>query len=717
MSDQGTEIAVSGGQTFIQFSASEKGALVSVRHGEGGDNLVSGTRDLWIAELAGGELRSGKADRFGWERTGTSVDMRWVFDTPSLRVQVTLSPQGDTGAIAASWAARCDSAGGLCVKEVHFPRFRAGDALEKIIRPACSYWPEIPVEQYMKTDVDKAEMAAGLIHDAVCGTDEYYGGLYPGAWGAVPFFASWGKECQGLYIGAHDADAFTKTLVWDHREVSFTFHVPDPDMARSEATIPYPVVIATFRGDWQDGADFYRDWARKSAPWCHRGALAESAPDWARQSVAWFYSMSDFPLPWEELLPRLRELFGIEGPIGVHALAPNVQDHSNMPLGEPDEWLRDYKRRQHRIAREHGYFVFEYRNAHKYTKEFPGYESARPHAFRWHGRLHEEGPYKGGPGFRSGYVPAGTPGSERKGVGEDAYGLMIEQEEYPLVEMCIGTDYWQKKLLDAVAPGASYGLIGNYLDQIGHNRNMSRCDAVGHGHPVRGGNWYVRGHEEVLRQIIRHYRLMGVERPILSHESFCEPLLGMLNTALLDGDLRLLSYLYHPYVFLESHEPYSGMKDLEMLRLALARDFHTGRIPTLDIPCSLPGVDIIAVLRDKRAGTDHEAIRVIRQWLKVRAAWLTYLNLGTMLHGPVPAEGSGEVITSAWESPSGEVALFASNATGSTQKVILDLDADPKTTWRAWLNDWQNALEADGRFEWNLGPDETVIIETCGGRA
>ena len=531
--------------------------------------------------------------------------------------------------------------------------------------------------------------------------------------GCRTVFRGVGEGGEGLYIGAHDEEGYTKTLLWDHREVGFTFHALDPDIARNEIRIPYPVVLATFRGDWQDGADFYRKWARKSAPWCNRGALAESGPDWARESVAWFYSMSDFPLPFEELLPRLREVFGIEGPIGVHALAPGVQDHSNMPTGELEAWLHKMKLRQSNIAREHGFFLFQYRNAHKYTKGFPGYESARPHAFRWQGRLHEEGPYEGGPGFRNGYVPAGTPGSQRKGVGEDAYGQMIEREKYPLVEMCIGTDYWRKKLLDAVAPCTSYGLIGNYLDQIGHNRNMSRCDAVGHGHPVRGGNWYVREHEEVLRQIIRHYRLMGVERPLLSHESFCEPLVGLLNTALMDGDLGLISYLYHPYVFLESHEPYDGMKDMETLRRALARDFHTGRIPTLDIPCSLPGVDIVAVLCDEADKAEHEALATIRQWLKVRAAWLAYLNLGTMLHAPVPAEGSGEVVTSAWENPRGEVALFASNATGSSQKVVLDLDAYPKTTWRAWINGRQDGGGATGRFEWELGPDETVVVETC----
>jgi len=113
-----------------------------------------------------------------------------------------------------------------------------------------------------------------------------------------------------------------------------------------------------------------------------------------------------------------------------------------------------------------------------------------------------------------------------------------------------------------------------------------------------------------------------------------------------------------------------------------------------------------------------EAIRMIRHWLKVRSAWLPYLNLGTMRHAPVPAEeGSGEVVTSAWESPEGSLALFASNATGTQQKVILDLPADSDKPWRAWRNDRAEEIKAPARIERELDPDETVVIERCGARA
>jgi hypothetical protein len=279
----------------------------------------------------------------------------------------------------------------------------------------------------------------------------------------------------------------------------------------------------------------------------------------------------------------------------------------------------------------------------------------------------------------------------------------------------MGTEFWRRRVLDIIMPCPGYGLIGNYLDQVGYNANASRCDAIGHGHPLRGGDWYVRGHEEVLRQIIRHYRLMGVARPLLSHEFFSEPLVGLVNAALLDWDIRLYSYLYHPYIFFESHNPYDGVKDLASLREWLSHDFHSGRMPSFDVPCELPGVDVRAVLRDKRDPADQPALRMIRHWMRVRSAWLNYLNLGTMLHSPHPASGSGQIVASAWRDPDGSTALFFSNPTDKPQKLIFDPARHaPGQVWRAWLENRRplDLPSRPGPLERELAPDETVILES-----
>jgi len=686
------QITVSDGETFLRFSSADKGALVSIANGHRGPNLLAAEADLWVLQLDGGAVRSSQADSFRSQQSKRGTVLSWRFDALKLNVRVLLTPLPDARGVSASWSAQSTDPDGLLVQDILFPKLQAGQDMTTVTCPSVG-------------------------RDAFPGADGRYGGLYPGTAAAVQFFAAWGPASDGLYIGAHDGQGYTKTLLWDKRTVTFTFHQPDPQEARKEIEVPYPVVLAAFQGDWQEGADYYRNWAHNQAPWCQRGTLAEAGPEWARESTAWFYYIVNVPLPLAELAPRLREVFGIKGPIGVHQFPPRVQDHSNMPTGKPEDWLLQLKLRQIPLLREHGYYVFEYRNAHKYTKGFPGYDQAVPYASRWNGNLHEEGPYGGGPNFRARWVPAGTPDSVTKGTGEDAYGELAMSQKYPLVDMCMGTSYWRGKLVEAVAPCPAYGLIGNYLDQIGCNPNVSRCDAPNHDHPLRGGNWYVRGHEEALRRIIQCYQEAGVEHPLLSHEYFCEPLVGLLNTALLDWDMRLLSYVYHPYMIFESHNIYGRWKpDLATLREEVAHDFHSGRMPGLSAPCTLPGVDLNAVLRDKDNPADEPALRMMRQWFTVRSAWLEYLNLGTMLHTPKLSPQSGEIMTSAWQNPNGDVALFFSNATDKPQKLVFDMTTYPgEHSWRAWTNDRQDAgetpLAEHPLLQRDLAPDETLILE------
>jgi len=718
MCPQDERISISDGRTLLAFSAELKGALASVACGASGRNLAEPTADLWEMRLRGGVLQPSQADSFSSRAQGDDVILEWAFIDPPWRVQVRLVPREEGAGVQMWWSAKSETPSPLCVDDIVFPKVRAGDVLQHVTRPAATPYPQLPGGEYPKRrEEDEPETPPTPDPRAIREAAGRYGGLYPGLFAAVQFFAAYGDGPDGLYVGAHDGAGFTKTLLWDHREISFTFHQGDPDVPRDAFEVPYPAVLATFQGDWRDGADIYRRWAYASAPWCQRGALADTGPEWARRSVAWFYSIADLPVPAAEAAPRLRKAFALEGPVGVHQLAPGHADHSNFPHGELEDWLYRLKVRQHRALREHDFHVFEYRNGHKYTKDFPGYETARQHACRWRGRLHEEGPYGGGPDFHSRTVPAGTPGSDTKGAGEDEYGAMTASRKYPLVEMCMGAAYWRQKLLDSIAPCPSYGLIGNYIDQIGWNPGASRCDAVNHEHPLRGGNWYVQTHEQVFADVVRHYQLMGVDYPLLSHEFLFEPLIGLLNASLVDWDMRLLSYLYHPYIFFESHNIYGwNDPDLDTLRENLAHDFHSGRMPALDAPGRLPGVDMPAILRGREDLADAPALRMMRQWFTTRAAWLDYLNLGTMLHPPQLPPECGDIMASAWESPSGDTALFFSNATADTQPLVFDSQTYPlPAPYQASLNNRQKPPASTSphqdKLTLDLAPDDTLILE------
>ena len=663
----------------------------SLRSAADGRNLIIPVADLWTIEQSDGTLiRSSAADEFTVQPESGKTRFVWRFAASNLRVEVTLEPGGSEGReVLARWSARCDKPGGIQATEIHFPILQAADSLQQVTSPGA--------------------------FRALCNAESKVGGLYPGHSSAtIQCLVAWGGGPDGLYIAAHDPDGYTKKILWKNRSIKLTYYQPDPQKAQQEFRIPYPIAIVTFRGDWQDGLDLYRRWTRAEAPWCQRGKLTDYAPKWAKNSTVWIYCATDPPLPVEELFPRMRQVFGIDGAIGVHTLGAEIQDHSNMPEGDPPAWMHALKQRQTAVLKKQDVHVLEYRNCHKHTLNYLGFDKALPHAVTWRGGTHVEGPYGGGTDFRCRCVPFGTPGSRTRGTGADRYGELIESRGYLLVEMCMGTQFWREQILREVRPIPECGLAGVYLDQLGFNPYASRCDNPQHGHPLRGGNWYVKSHEKMLEEIRSYFRSQGLERPLISHEFLSEPMIGLLNAALLDWDVRVLSYVYHPYVLSESHEPYDGFRDLQTLRLRMAQDFHAGRLPALNLPLALPGVkDVTAVLCDKNDPADQPAFGVIRRWLGVRAKWLNYLNLGDMQHDPKLLPGSGEVMTSAWRCPEGRLALFFSNITGQPQKVRIDLKAYGAQQWTVSLNkDAPKAVSAaEAGFEHTLGTDDTLVLE------
>jgi hypothetical protein len=103
----------------------------------------------------------------------------------------------------------------------------------------------------------------------------------------------------GLYVGSHDAASRLKMmpvycsgLPGDTRVAGLrAVHVPDTfgDASTNDFTLPYPVVIASFRGGWWDAAQIYRDWTLTNATWTSRGNLSQRTeiPKWVLDAPMW----------------------------------------------------------------------------------------------------------------------------------------------------------------------------------------------------------------------------------------------------------------------------------------------------------------------------------------------------------------------------------------------------------------------------------------------
>ena len=91
---------------------------------------------------------------------------------------------------------------------------------------------------------------------------------YPGS-AFAQFYALYTARA-GAYVAAYDPDGHCKRLRLQcvpEKLVSLTFDHLFPQVPGQSATLPYDVVLRTFKGDWRDAAEIYKTWAMKQ-PWC-----------------------------------------------------------------------------------------------------------------------------------------------------------------------------------------------------------------------------------------------------------------------------------------------------------------------------------------------------------------------------------------------------------------------------------------------------------------
>ncbi|GAH55690.1 unnamed protein product, partial [marine sediment metagenome] len=129
-----------------------------------------------------------------------------------------------------------------------------------------------------------------------------YVATYPGGWNMAMQFLSFGHINNGLYLAAHDPEAYHKRFIFnpdtytrtrvDHPPKSSFKLINYPEnmgVLQQEYEMPYDAVIGVYVGDWYDASQIYRDWVLENAVWCKKGALDEKADeaDWFRRIVFW----------------------------------------------------------------------------------------------------------------------------------------------------------------------------------------------------------------------------------------------------------------------------------------------------------------------------------------------------------------------------------------------------------------------------------------------
>jgi len=108
--------------------------------------------------------------------------------------------------------------------------------------------------------------------------------LYPGI-AFAQFYALY-DDTAGLYVAMRDPDGHCKRFqlrCTAGKFVEMALSHLFPELPGRDVSLPYDIVVRTFKGDWRDAADIYKAWAVKQ-PWCAKKlADREDVPQFLKE--------------------------------------------------------------------------------------------------------------------------------------------------------------------------------------------------------------------------------------------------------------------------------------------------------------------------------------------------------------------------------------------------------------------------------------------------
>ena len=312
-------VRIGNGLVELGFDAARGGALASILDPKTGWRFVrharaaAGAPAVGLARVALRRkadrelewLDTGAAERFSWQAHEGSDGARTLalrcggFPRAglSLSVEVTLEP----GSALSAWRLTVDGVGEDAVFQAVYPlvggvlKVGAGAPGEAIAVPRQG-------EGYVFHDpfpvVDNLPLKAGPGPESPSiGAGEIHG-MYPGGY-PIQLLLYY-TETAGLYIASHDAGQHVKGFdvgpvpSWNGEPVMSVSHYPTESPGQG-VRFDYPTILGVFHGDWYDGADIYKGWARKQW-WCAKSLAEKDVAPWVRNGFAVF-QMQNYDSP------------------------------------------------------------------------------------------------------------------------------------------------------------------------------------------------------------------------------------------------------------------------------------------------------------------------------------------------------------------------------------------------------------------------------------
>lgn len=309
--------------------------------------------------------------------------------------------------------------------------------------------------------------------------------------------ALYGDEPSGLYIATNDKESYGKAFTFDFRNNLTDYkmiNILEMGADKNHYKPTYDFILGALHGNWYDAALIYREWAWQQE-WTKNNRLHSGKMNkWLPETDIWVWNRGRS----DNVLTEAADLKEYLGDYNVSVL---WHWWHNGPYDDAfPEYLPPREGRENFVkavaeAKEKGINMTPYMNSIQWGESRKSWKELDIEQY-----------------------------AARKADGSTHSHAYNKFSGNPITPMCMSQEFWHdtySELCDTVVN--DYGCTGVYMDQACLHY---WCYDPDHGHPVGGGNYWVKGYQKLVERV--REKTAG-NNPILTGEGSGEDWMGHLD--------------------------------------------------------------------------------------------------------------------------------------------------------------------------------------------
>ncbi|HOL18727.1 MAG TPA: DUF6259 domain-containing protein [Candidatus Hydrogenedens sp.] len=421
------------------------------------------------------------------------------------------------------WTINIKNETGLWLEHIDFPVVVVPDNLPNSGGDARLFWPGgegVVVEDSNLRE--KSWLRWQPIEHPTMG----WNGVYPGP--AQMQFMAYYTPRAGLYFSAHDPQGTPKGVEFHKHPLGgiyLDFRLYPGPVCEPDYTLPYPMVLGVFKGDWHDSAEIYRNWWETSTmykppklednpvipDWYYKSPIIVMYPVRGQRDLGVEMTPNPEYYPYTNALPILQKLASdLESSI----MALLMHWESSAPWAPPYVWppygdFEDFCRFRDALHKS-GDLIGLYASGSAYT-----IKSNTDPTYNMTKEFQEKRVIQ-----YVTYAPDGKPAENGVCAGPNAQRIGYD--------LCPATEWVKQVVVNEITKIISHNI--DYLQYFDQNLggNCYRCYARHHGHPPGPGLWQTESMKDLYRRIWEQIHQHGSKMLIGCEANSAEPFIPYL---------------------------------------------------------------------------------------------------------------------------------------------------------------------------------------------